>query len=351
VAPWLHAWAEYVDEDGRWHVADASRAPVTSAAPSTAASGDSDASPPIAVAPDPPTPESGLGHASNPDPRETSASSTLEDPTAVEVATASPPSSPEPDGSPDRWPARFWIGSIALLAGLTGLVLLIVSARRRTRRSFRLDDSGDLSRLLHGALQRPAAFRHLPALFHRKLIPLADGSAISLSHARELAGDGKLYRSLSKARLAAKAVKRRVEVLDDESPEARTVGDTLGATDLDRWSELLARARNLPVLEQVNAYLRDIGERWEVRAIESGNDAVSSLDLRALGVRRGAHRVVLIPSRDPWLLEAEDRSSEHPAMAVLLLLDHLLERLNINPDRRARLLAPQALAAVQEARQ
>ena len=234
------------------------------------------------------------------------------------------------------------------MLGLLGLVLCVIALRRRTRRSFRLDDSGDLTKLLHGALQRPAAFRHLPALFHRKLIPLAGGDAVSLNRARELATEGKLFRSHTKADLAARAIARRVDVLDDDSPEARTVGDTLGATDLDRWSEMIERAEDLPILEHVNAYLGQLGERWQIKAIDGPGDAINSLDLRALRLGRGAKRIVLINRDDPWLATASERLAREPAMAVLLVLDHLLQRLNLSPDRRAELLAPQARAALRE---
>jgi hypothetical protein len=235
------------------------------------------------------------------------------------------------------------------MALLVALALAAI-AHRRTRRHTQLDDDGDLSRLLQGALQRPAAFEHLPALFQRRLIPLADGRALSLDRARTLAAKGRLFRSRAKTGLAEQALRRGVEILDDTRAEASTVADTLGATDLDRWSSLLERGRSLPVLDRLNAYLRDVGERWEVMAIESPGIGVSSLDLHALRTRDPRHRVILIDARDPWLLEAEDRLGQRPATALLLLLDHLLERLGLEPERRARLLAPQARAAVQEGR-
>ncbi len=336
VAPWLHAWAEYRDEDDRWHVADASSSPVADPIPDDPGPVAADPSPEIAVInPDPSVsetviPDRAVGDAP--------AVSSLE---AIGRATDPPADAPRPLG---------WLGAlIVLVCGLAAAAIVTLALRGRTRRSFELDEDGDLSKLLHGALQRPAAFRHLPALFHRKLIPLAGGRTLSLNRARELAADGRLFRSRGRGDLAARAVRRRVDVLDDGKPEARTVGDTLGATDLDRWSSRLDRARSLPVLDQLNRYLSELGERWEVMAVESPGEGIASLDLRALRLDGATRRVVLINDRDPWLVEAEDRLAHRPQMATLLLLDHLLERLDLSPDRRALLLARQARAALREA--
>jgi hypothetical protein len=245
---------------------------------------------------------------------------------------------------------RHWLyGLSGVFAAIAFALVLMLTWLTRTRRRFHLDDTGDLSKLLHGALQRPAAFRHLPALFQRKLIPLGDGGALSLNRARELAGEGRLFRSEEKTELAAQAIRKRVEVLDDERPEARTVGDTLGATDLDRWSRLLSGARSFAILDAVNERLRQLGERWEVLAVDAGHDTVASLDLKALRVSGSARRVVVIGENDPWLVEANERARKRPAMAVLLLLDHLFERLNLAPDRRAELLTAPAMAALREA--
>jgi transglutaminase-like putative cysteine protease len=343
VAPWLHAWAEYRDEEGLWRAADASSSPFATGDEAIIVAPDATA-PSVAVGPGPAEIPS---TAASPDPAKAEPSPATEA-SSIEAAAAPAATAetarPSTDGS-----KRSSLLVAAGIAGLLGALLLVLGLRRRTKRSFRLDESGDLSRLLHGALQRPAAFRHLPALFYRRLIPLAGGRALSLNRARDLAARGRLFRSRDKEQLAARAVKRRVDVLDDESPEARTVGDTLGATDLDRWSRLLDRARNLPILAQINAYLHELGARWEVLAVEGAGESVASLDLRALRLGRANRRVVLIDEQDPWLVEASQRLADHPATATLLLLDHLLERLDISPERRAELLTQQARAALREA--
>jgi hypothetical protein len=324
VAPWLHAWAEYRDTGDRWRVADASAtaagrlgapppAAASNAAPPTAA-------PPIVTAP---------------------------------PIVAAPPPAPEPAptlpavASAPSLPTTAWL---AAGAGASGLALTggLVAFGRRTRRRIRLDEAKDLSRLLHGALQRPAAFRHLPALFRRRLIPLIDARAISLDRARELAARGRLLRSRGEAALAVRARRRGIDVLDDRCPEARSVADTLGATDLDHWSRVLDQARPLPVLAELDRYLREVGERWRTLILPSGATEIESLDLRNLGLGRATGRLVVIPAADERVAEAERLWAHRPATALLVLLDHLLERLDFDPDRRATLLAPQARAALQE---
>jgi hypothetical protein len=144
------------------------------------------------------------------------------------------------------------------------------------------------------------------------------------------------------------AVRRGADVLDDQRPAARTVGDTLGAVDLDRWSVALESATPVALLERVNAYLLSRGERWEVLAAERTGEAIESLDLGALRVPGRALRVVLIDRADPCLVRATEQLEGQPATALLLVLDHVLERMNATPDRRARLLAAPARAAIRE---
>ena len=346
VSQWLHAWVEYIDEQGRYRVADAT--------------GSIDGSPSIAGLP-PAPPEVVIGSAtvsaetgaeSGPPPAAVS-------PLAIPPAEAQTEAATAETGEESRARAlppalrrvllHPWLPYLALGSGLLGLILLGGSLSRRTARRFELDEGGDLSSLLQGALAQPAAFRHLPSLFQRRLIPLRGGSAISLDSARALASDGELYSGRERTELCEIARRRGVTLLDAETPEGQTVAASLGAVDLDRWGARLERAHEVAVLGVLASYLRAHGERWRCAAVEGLGGRVSTLDLRPLGAgRRLGDRLVLIDSDDPWLVEAERLRATQPSTAAFVLLDHLLDYLDLGNERRARLLAPLAAAAVRE---
>ena len=205
-------------------------------------------------------------------------------------------------------------------------------------------------RPLQGALAQPAAFRHLPSLFHRRLIPLRNGSAISLNRARALATDGQLYAGAEQTELCRAARRRGVILLDSETPEGRTVAASLGAVDLDRWGQRLASSSELPILTTVAGYLRDHGERWRLVGLRGLGERVATLDLRPLGASRAiGDRLVLVDLDNPWLEEAEHLRATAPHAAAFALLDHLLDHLELGGERRARLLAPLADRALREA--
>lgn len=346
---WLHAWVEYLDEDGNWRVADATinaaggsasiaRLPAPAAEVARATPRD-----PVAVAeasnePEPQGPAPAVAEpdgdappATGPSPAGTTAPTTSPLPPAV-VETLSQP----------------WVPWLAAGSGVLGLVLLGASISRRTARRFQLDERTDLSGLLQGALAQPAAFRHLPSLFHRRLIPLRGGSAISLNRARTLASEGRLYAGAEQTELSIQARHRGVTLLDLDTPEGRTVAASLAAIDLDRWGHRFARAADTWALAAVSAYLREHGERWRCAALRGLGERVATLDLRPLG-RRFDDRLVLVDVDDPWLVEAERMQATRPHTAVFALLDHLLDHLDLGVERRARLLAPLAAKALSEA--
>jgi transglutaminase-like putative cysteine protease len=343
VSEWLHAWVEYLGADGHWSVADA-----TSRA----------ATPTIAQLP-PPSADVAAGNldaASDAGPTPTTTTS-VDRPsapagqpsTAVGVERRSEPTWRLPEGVVELL-AKPWVPWLAFGSGLLGLGLLGLSISRRTDRRFNLGETGDLSSLLQGALAQPATFRHLPALFHRRLIPLRGGSAISLNRARELASEGRLYAGREHNELSVGARRRGVAVLDAETPQGRTVAASLGATDLDRWGRQLERATEVPVLGLVTAHLREQGERWRIAAIVGLGDRVTTLDLRPLGAsRRLGDRLVLLDVDDLWLVEAERLRSTRPHTAAFALLDHIFDHLDLGSDRRAGLLSTLASKAVAEA--
>jgi hypothetical protein len=287
----LHAWVEAAGEDGRWRVADASHALSALASPRRAA-----AAPPSidAVAPALP-PEGGL---------------------------------------------RPWMRAVA--PGLGAGLLLLGFWRARPRRQVRLDPSQDLARLIQGALQQPEAFRHAPALFHRRLLPCHCRRPASLGEAWDLAAAGRLYASTSGSPLARRAAARGGVVLDTRSAEARAVADALGARNLDEWQAFLSRARRTGLLASLDARMHDLGAAWEVREA-AGVGAPAILDLPGQG------RVVVLDEAEEWLVAAERRFASRPAEAVFDAVDHLADVLGLEGDERARILAPLAREAVREA--
>jgi hypothetical protein len=273
----------------------------------------------------------------------------------ADEASAQPPGASIRDRLPPALLAALngpWVPLLMFGLGLLGLGWLGVSLSRRTARRFDLDEGVDLSSLMQGALAQPAAFRHLPSLFHRRLIPLRGGSAISLNRVRQLASDGQLYAGGEQTDLCRDAQRRGVTLLDAQNPVGRTVAASLGAIDLDRWGHRLARANEVLVLGIVASYLREQGERWRCAAVRGLGERVATLDLRPLGSsRRIGDRLVLVDVLDPWLIAAERLRPTRPHAASFALLDHLLEHLDLGSERRARLLAPLAALAMIETAQ
>jgi hypothetical protein len=350
VSPWLHAWVEWLDSDGHWAVADATGREL-------------EAGQTVAGLPSSP-PEVAVGTLSDAARGGPSEPIPVEAPTPVEpsVPVGEPEITPAPASeSSERdeswipasmlaWLDRPWLPWAAMASGLFGLALLGVSLNQRTARSIRLDEGGDLSTLLQGALAQPGAFRHLPSLFHRRLIPIRGGGAISLQRARALASQGRLYVGREQTELSRTARSSGITVLDGDSPEGRTVAASLAATDLDRWGHRMARGQDTPLLQALAQHLREHGERWRIAAVRGLGDPVATLDLRPRGAsRRLGDRLVLIDAGDPFLLETERLRASRPHTAAFTLLDHLLDHLDIGAQRRAAMLAPLAERALQEA--
>ncbi len=350
---WLHAWAEYREDDGPWQIADAS----ASARPSA-----------IADAPPTPRPTSDEAGVAEPDPTApaeptTPASEPPGDRTAPELPPALDPSVLPPVPStmsqtiaPTRKPlspaVRLWVGRTALLASACGLFGLGLVLARRTRRHVALEVGHDLSRLLQGALQQPEAFSSVPAVFQRPLVPTARGRALSLDEARALAGKGQLYRTRSSSEIARRAVAGGAHVLEDSVPEARAVADALGAIDLDPWDRMLVAARETPLLAAVNAAIHDAEERLHVIAAVGLGEEVRSLDmapLRLRGTPWHGRRIVAVALDNPWLRDAAAAMTTRPRAAVFAALDYLADRLDLPAERRALLLHAAARAAVHEA--
>jgi transglutaminase-like putative cysteine protease len=364
---WLHAWAEYRDRDGPWQIADASASARPSAVagrPTLPVPEDSSdtAGPAVATtAGDGPGPAApGKAEATTsaapagegpPDRRTAPALPPALDPEAPPPPT--PPTAARVETRPPLDPAvRRWVGRLSLLSLVGALLAFAVVLARRTRRQVALEVGHDLSRLLQGALQQPEAFRSVPAVFQRPLVPTARGRALSLDDARALAGKGQLYRTRGSSDLARRAVAGGAHVLEDSVPEARAVADALGATDLDPWDRLLAGAGETPLLTAVNTALRGADERLHVIAADGLGEEVRSLDLQPLRLRGSpwhGRRVVAIAADNPWMRDAAAAMATRPHAAVFAALDYIADRLDLPAERRAQILHNAARAAIHEA--
>jgi hypothetical protein len=299
VAP-AHAWVEVRDGD-RWRVADASRMPARAV--------ESD----VIVAADP-------GHEAVPALAAPAGHVTL----ALDSRTLG-----------------WFAAGFAAAAGIFTIGLLVT----RTRRELRVAPRGDLAGLLRGALERPDAFRHVPALYQRPLIPQIDGRSLSLADVSRLARDRRLFRSANRSPLARRAAAEGAAVVDTASREGRATADALGAVDLDEWETFLQGARRTPLLDAVEARLRLLGEPWHLRAAPGlGSPAV--LDLVA---SHATTRLVVLDADAPWLAGAEALRIRSPAEAMFVVVDRLAEATRLTPEDRRRVLPPLAREALREA--
>jgi len=304
----LHAWVEVRDASGPWQVADASLSPT-------------------------PLPEEEVAVASAPRP--------IDD--LAPVPEPVRPLAIETVAGPGLLAAAgpWLVASLLAGAGL-GTLGYVLS---RPRRTMRLAPDPEIAPLLRGALERPEAFRHVPAVFDRRLVPLLGARSSSLRAVWSLADARRLFRSATRSSLAARAAAGGAAVLDAARPEGRAVADALGAVDLDEWDVFLARSQRPPVLAAVDARLRRLGEPWEVRAVP-GLDAPAVLDLPSKG---GTSRIVVVAGDAPWLAAAAARFRERPREAVFDVVERLCGLVGAAGEERRRILGTLAREALCEA--
>jgi hypothetical protein len=238
--------------------------------------------------------------------------------------------------------SRPWLPLVLVLLFTLGLATIFwLGLRRRSKREFDLDEEGDVSRILQGALQQPQAFRHLDTVFKARLIPLINGSALSLEDAHRLARRGRLYTSGARRDLARRAQKGGAAILDHRRPPARVVAQALGAIDLDAWETLLAGTQTGPVIDDANRLLALADEAWTILAQNDVPGGVATLDLGPLGVRvhQGpATRVIVVERSSDEMTDVERRHVTRPAEATFDFLDDLLGRVAGRGDGLSRVL-------------
>lgn len=322
--PLLHAWVEYLTASG-WAVTDASIR-----APPVAVGARSKAAPPGAVY--------------SPEENERAAKRQLEltDP-RWEPRAFTP--APVPERFQVSLPAvelpREALGLLGS-APLLGLVFLLL--RPRVRRQTQLEEDHDVSKLLQGALARPEAFSHVPALFDLPLVPRRGGAPISLGLAYELAACERLYSSDVGAPFTERAVKASAVVIDAMRPEGKVVAEALGAVNLDRWDRLLRQAKIPPLLEKVNEHLRARGERWTLMTSEAVTREPAVLSVPG----SKDDRWVVLNGDALWVARAAAAAETRPVRATFEVIDQVALWLRLPSARRARLLAPLARAALHE---
>ena len=316
--PGLHAWVEYRSEAGVWRSVDASRG----------------------------GPPSSIAHASPFVRRDGGPETEAESATRTRVAP-----------SPKTGVSTASAAAMALAFGLATVGAILIARRRMVVLQIRSTDVPDLAGLLRGALARPEAYREMPALFSRRVVPSLGGSSFSLDRACALARRGRLAVSTISSELAHRAVKTGLPVIDGSRSEGEAVATTLGAIDLDRWDGIVGRGGEHPVTRRIERAAAIVGETWKVVICPELSDEVVVLDgplaglVTKIGEKHGParrHRLVAVDDGGVSWQRLIQLGAVHPAAAALLLADRVAERLRMSPERKRRLLSHLAAEAVIE---
>ncbi len=286
--PVLHAWVEYLTEDGRWQVIDAS---------------------------------------------------------ALAAGGPGPPAAAAGAAGPATGGSRRTAAAAILAAVLAGAALLAV---RGPRRRLRAGTAADAVELLRAAALRPEAFAGSTPLFARRAIRALGGRRVSLQRARSAARRGRLGVGSAGSALAARAAAGGGLVLDSDTAAGRAVAEALEAVDLERWQELLARARVEPPAAAVERALTEAGEACRLRVADAVGEEFALLVGAGLGLGRSERWLVVDAGAATWAA-ARRLAERRPAAAALLLAEAVVERIGVSPPRRARCLAGLASSAVAEA--
>jgi hypothetical protein len=287
----LHAWAEYLDENGIWWVADASTVRVRIPASLSRFIG---------------VPER---------PRK------------------------------DRFRASPWV-----ITGIAALVVVAVAiafiSSRGWRRQFRAGDRDDIVDLVRGAAVRPRSFEEIHALFARRLLRLVSGRSVSLARAREMASKGRLACGRGRSELARRAARGGGFVLDLDHAESAAVADVLAAVNLDQWQELIARAAGNELTTRVEDRLAASGEARRILVADHRGIETTVLDGTAFGL--GSCWTVLDEGSRLW--QSIRRGAGHrPARASFVLAEAVVAQTGVPAAVRHRFLSGLALDALLEA--
>ncbi len=237
---------------------------------------------------------------------------------------------------------RTWLSVIAV-AVVAAAALALVAIARRTRRELRVAGGRSVAALLRGALRRPHAYRDLPAVTERRLVPTLDGRGVSLSDAVRRAAERRLFRSGAATPFARAASDGGALVLDGRREEGRIVADALGVVDLDEWDAFLAGACRLSLLAAVERRLAAWGEPCDLMVLP----ALAAPAVLDLPQRRRTRRVVVL-ARDDFAA-ADATAGTRPAAAVFQAAAVVAHALQLDVKERRAFLGPLARAALREA--
>jgi hypothetical protein len=304
----LHAWVEVRVESGAWRGVDASRGGAGS-------SGTVQSRPPVDV----PKPE-------------------------IEPGAENRPKDETVPSARSSWAP---VGAVSLAFGLASAVWAWFLRRRWATLEVRPGGSPDLAGLLRGALARPEAYRHVPALFSRGVVPVLGPATISLDRARGLARKGRLAVSSRSSDLARRVSRAGLPVIEGGRSEGDAVAVALGAVDLDRWDGLVRRSGDHPVVEGLERAAERVGEAWRLIVGSGIGGDVVILDPALLGLGRRKRVVAVDEESGVWrrvVLLAEDR----PAAAMLVLADRIVADVRMPRWKVGRLLSRLAARALAE---
>jgi len=296
VLPGLHAWTEYLDEDGRWREVDAS------------AGGQA-------------------AEKNNFQARTTKSAAPADQATFSSV----------------RRPFAVYAALLVLVA-VAGALLV---GRRAWQRSFASGGQSDIAELLRGAALRPQIFAQVRPLFRRKVVPLLSGKAVSLEVARAERRQGRLALGSDRSLLAVRASRKGRVVLDRDRGEGLAVGEALGAIDLDWWQNLLDAARTDPLAAHVEKAFEGCGEPVHVRVAANVGEATAVLDGSPLGLGRRSRWVVVDEGSELWRT-LKIHAEKSPNLAALILADAVAPRLGLAEDTIGRCLGGLAVAVLRE---
>ncbi len=306
--PGLHAWVEYRSGYGMWRAIDASSGGAA-VRPADGASGEARAT----------QDRSGAG--------------------------LPPPETAAPRPSP--WFVSRTAAGAALAAVLVAAVIVWTVRRRVVVHQIRSSDTPDLAGLLRGALARPEAYREVPALFSRGVVPSLGGRSFSLDRARSLARQHRLAVSGRSSSLALRAAKSGVPVIDGSRSEGIAVAGALSAIDLDRWNEIIDRGREHPLTQRLAEAGSAVGETWVVIVVAGLVQEMAVLDGSLAGTGRNS-RVVAVDDAGVLWQQALRLGRSHPCAATLLLADRVADRLRMPSPGKRRLLSKLAVETVLE---
>ncbi len=283
---------------------------------------------------------------------------------AAQVPTIPKPVATRPTAAPVLVPELFtrilmW-GLLALAAA--GCVWLLMYKARRAGRSGHISIARNvkkrrklLASMATDALQRPAAWRQVPGLWHRSFIPCHGGRLISLARLAQLASRDKIFIGRRDNFLTGEAMGMGIWVLnrDDE--------------DFAEFFSQVSNLRDLDELERLNPHLSENGAARRLikdmdrfvgrlrlgvacRVVTPVEDGlfwdVDLQPIRLSATNGWSKRFLGINPRHPWWQNLAVLYQEDPNLALCVAVDHLSQASSLLKPRAALLRRMAAMQAI-----